>query len=217
MGDQQVTPICVSQPEVADLEEVLPIPNSSCRPSNIFFPVNPGVEVRPRTGMDGGVAPEDLRSSPRAVGDGQVVVVPRCQAKIANLHEVLPEGNAVGETDGPVPRAEVRCGSWVQSAVASEDLGRPATTVGDAEVVSINRRQAPITQLDKAIAPASKAAIAAAEGDITNLGARPLMWRTVDKGLAKSWLVVEKPFRIAIAAQLLNDPVRVRAIGVENH
>ena len=217
VGDQQVTPARVSQSEVADLEEVLPISNSSCKPSNVLFPLLPSVPVRPRPGMDGGVAPEDLRSIPRAVGDGQVVVVHRCQAKAANLHKVLPEGNAVREADGPVPRTEVRSGSWVQSPVGPEDLGRPAITVGDAEVVSINGRQAPITQLDEAIAPGSKAPIAGAEGDITNLGARPLMWRTIDKCFAKIVFVVEEPFESTIAAQLFNDPVRVGAVGVENH
>ena len=167
LTDHEMTSIRGTEPEVADLQEAIPIPNAAGGPGD-ELPCPP-VPACCRPGKYMSVPSENLSSVPRNVGDGQVVAVHVCQAEVANLHEVSPEGDTMRKPDRPIPRIEVCSGSWVQRSIASEDLCSPAIAVRDTEVVWIDGCQTKLAELHEAVAPCTKALIAGAEGHIADL------------------------------------------------
>ena len=150
-----------------------------------------------------------------------MVAVYVCQAKVANLHEVSPEGDTVRKPDQPIPRMIGSCRSWEQFSIASEDHCSDTPAVGDTEVVPIDGRQTKLAELHEAIAPCSKRRIAAAEGYISDLRTREFMRGPRHEAVTK--VLVVKGFnavgvKISIAVPLLNQPVvGSSTLGVQYH
>ena len=221
LADHEVTFIRGTESELADLQEMLPIPDAGRGPGDELLA--PGVEIccRPRPVKYVSVPSENHSSRPRDVGDGQVVAVYVCQAKVANLQEVSPEGDTMRKPDRPIPRIPVCSGSWVQCSITSEDLCSVATAVRDTEVVKIDGRQAKLAELHEAIAPGTKTLIAGAEGHIADLRTREFMRGPIHEELTKAtvgkgWNVLD--VKMTIAVPLLNQPIGAHStLGIQYH
>lgn len=105
VGQDQVSSVRITEAELPNLKEAIPERDASRRPRAEA----PGIPVRPRPRVQGGVAPVDLGRPPTMVSvrDGEVGVIHGCQAEVPDLNEAGAEGDAVGEAGGTVPGAEI--------------------------------------------------------------------------------------------------------------
>ena len=96
--------------------------------------------------------------------NAEVVIIKRSQTKFANLDESRTKGDPMRKPQRPVPGVVISSWAIMHSSISSaEDNCSLPILVGKAEV-SPKSCYAPITKLDKAIAPRPEVGIAGSIG-----------------------------------------------------